>query len=214
MSGTPVRLPPPVWDPLVRLTHWGIALALLINGLVLEGGKLPHIWVGYTAAGLLILRFLWGLVGVGPARFTSFPPSISKAKAHVEAMRRGEDKAFPSHNPLGALMVYALWGVLAIVVATGITMAADPFPESENPAVAYEGASDHGDADRDEGEHGDDEHDESAAEEILEETHAFAANLLLVLALAHVGGVAFETRRSGRNLIGAMAWRRPKSRAQ
>jgi len=27
----------PNWDPIVRVTHWGIALAILLNGLITEG---------------------------------------------------------------------------------------------------------------------------------------------------------------------------------
>lgn len=36
------------WDPLVRLTHWGIAAAVLLNGLVVEDGSLVHVWLGYA----------------------------------------------------------------------------------------------------------------------------------------------------------------------
>lgn len=210
MSGGPVLSKQPDWDPLVRLTHWGIAFAVVVNGLFLDGGKLLHVWVGYAAAGLLALRLLWGLVGVGPARFASFPPSLARARDHVAALHRGEEESFSSHNPLGALMAYGLWAMLAIVAATGIIMAADPFPDTA--AVAYSAATDHGADDRDDDEHRDDDHEESAAQEGLEEIHELAANLLLGLALVHVGGIMFESRRSGRNLIGAMAWGRPKSR--
>lgn len=45
-----------VWDPLVRLTHWGIALAVLVNGVLLRDGDIAHIWIGYGALALLLLR--------------------------------------------------------------------------------------------------------------------------------------------------------------
>jgi hypothetical protein len=29
---------PRPWDPSVRITHWGIAAAVILNGLILDGG--------------------------------------------------------------------------------------------------------------------------------------------------------------------------------
>jgi hypothetical protein len=31
----PIQRP---WDPSVRITHWGIAAAVILNGLILDGG--------------------------------------------------------------------------------------------------------------------------------------------------------------------------------
>lgn len=188
----------PYWDPLVRITHWGIAAAVILNALVLEEGEVPHVWVGYAAAGLLALRLAWGVFGVGAARFATFPPSPAAALRHLRAMWRGQDDGpHPSHNPLGALMAYALWAMLAIVVATGIAMKGDPFaPMSASGQLRWE---EHGETE-------DNDH-EDEGEEILEEVHELAANLLLVLSVVHVGGVILESRRSGRNLVGAMTWR-------
>jgi cytochrome b len=31
--------PPDPWDPLIRITHWGVALAILANGLINMGGS-------------------------------------------------------------------------------------------------------------------------------------------------------------------------------
>ncbi len=40
--------------------------------------------------------------------------------------------------------------------------------------------------------------------EAVEEIHEAAANLLLILAFVHLGGVVFETRRSGRQVLSSM----------
>lgn len=103
-----------VWDPLVRLTHWTIALVIVLNGILIDGDALAHIWIGYTALGLLALRLLWGLIGPENARFSSFPISLSDASRHIAGLKRGEHKTYRSHNPLGALMVYALWTMLRL----------------------------------------------------------------------------------------------------
>ena len=59
------------WDPIVKLTHWGIVAAIIGNALVTEEGSGWHIWVGYGLAALLGLRLLWGLTA--PRRRASPP---------------------------------------------------------------------------------------------------------------------------------------------
>lgn len=113
-----------VWDPLVRLIHWSLATCVLINAFS-EGEDVLHMWVGYTAAGLLAIRIAWGLIGPRPARFTSFPPDPAGALAHLRSMLPGQDSdrgVHLSHNPLGALMVYNIWGTVAVIAATGYMM--------------------------------------------------------------------------------------------
>lgn len=180
-----------IWDPLVRLTHWGIAAAVLLNGLVIDEHALAHIWIGYVALGLLALRLIWGVIGTRAARFSSFPPSLSAARGHISDLMAGRHRPHASHNPLGSLMVYALWGMLITVSATGLMMESSPFP-ADGPVMSegYRGSGDH-DLDDDAG-------------EMLEEVHETAANLLLLLAALHVGGVVLESRLSGINLARQM----------
>lgn len=204
------------WDPLVRLTHWGVAAGVLINGVFTEEGSGAHLWVGYGVAALLALRWVWGLVGSPEARFSAFPPSPGKAAAHVREIARGEKTTHRSHNPLGALMVYALWATLAVVIGSGIAMtglpgASTPTPETASTgqwsgpaAESNEEAGEAGedDADKDGAEDG--ENGEHEGDELMEEVHEVAANLLFVLAAMHLLGVAFETRRTGRGILMAM----------
>lgn len=114
------------WDPIVKLTHWGIVAAVIGNALVTEEGSGWHVWVGYGLAALLALRLLWGLIGPAEARFSAFPPSPGRALDHLGDIGRGEVKHHASHNPLGALMVYAIWAVLLVVVGSGIAMSGPP----------------------------------------------------------------------------------------
>ncbi len=191
------------WDPIVRITHWSIALAVLANALVTEEGSGPHIWVGYGLAAILGLRLLWGLVGPAEARFAAFWPSPRKALAHLRDIRAGTVVPHTSHNPLGALMVYAIWGCLLTIIATGVTMAGPPpwdgaEREEEHRSIAVSGES-HDEA----SEEGDGE--EEGEEGLLEEIHETAANLLYLLILLHLAGVIFETRRSGKQVLVAMA---------
>jgi cytochrome b len=195
------------WDPIVKITHWTIALAVLGNALVTEEGSAPHVWVGYSLAAILGLRLLWGWVGPAEARFAAFWPSPRKALAHIREIRSGMVTQHASHNPLGALMVYSIWGCLLTIIATGIAMAgAPPWSGTEREreptsAVAAQSYDSEGEEreEREEGEEGGD-----GEEGMLGEIHETAANLLYLLILLHVAGVVFETRRSGKQVLVAM----------
>ena len=205
--------PPRRWDPVVRLTHWTIVGAILANGLITEEGSGPHVWVGYALAATLALRLIWGVIGPAEARFAAFPPSPARALAHIREIAQGRRTEHASHNPLGALMVYAIWSTLAVIIVTGVLMANAP-AEAKSPAagpLAAEAsavrneAREHEEigeeAEEHEGAEGGEGHGEEGA---LAEVHETAVNLLYVLIVLHIAGVVFETRRSGRRIVLAM----------
>ena len=194
------------WDPLVRLTHWGVAAGVLANGILTEEGSGPHQWVGYGVAALLALRWIWGLIGSPEARFSAFRPSLRRAAAHLRAIGRREKTTHRSHNPLGALMVYALWATLAIVIGSGVAMtilpgASTPPTEAPSNAQFQTPAASDDDQVREAREDG---AGEGEGDEVIGEIHEVAANLLFILAGLHLLGVAFETRRSGHGILTAM----------
>lgn len=108
----------PVWDPLVRLIHWSLALAILLNGTIVEEESTTHEWIGYFAVALVAIRLIWAMIGPKHARFSAFPPSPRRAFEHFRAILSGKRIVHLSHNPLGALMVYNIW---LTVIALGIT---------------------------------------------------------------------------------------------
>lgn len=107
-----------VWDPLVRLIHWSLAFAILLNGAITDDESKLHEWVGYVALGLVGLRLIWGIIGPRHARFSTFPPSLPASISHVGSLLADAGKVHLSHNPLGALMAYNLW---LTVIALGVT---------------------------------------------------------------------------------------------
>lgn len=206
--------PPRRWDPVVKLTHWTIVGAILANGLITEEGSNPHIWVGYALAATLALRLIWGVIGPAEARFAAFPPHPTRALAHIREIAQGRRTEHASHNPLGALMVYAIWSTLAVIIVTGVLMANAP-AEAKSPAagpVAAEASAVHNEA-REREEIGEEAEEHEGAEGHgeegpLAEVHETAVNLLYVLIVLHIAGVVFETRRSGRRIVLAMLPRR------
>ncbi len=116
-----------VWDPLVRLIHWSLALMILLNGAFVDDESKIHEWIGYVALGLVGLRLVWAVIGPQHARFLAFPPSPARAVRHVKAMLAGDRSVHLSHNPLGALMAYNIWGSVIVISVTGFMMTTLPF---------------------------------------------------------------------------------------
>lgn len=189
--------PPALWDPVVRLTHWGVAMAVLLNAVVTDGGSVPHVWIGWIALSLLLLRLLWGVAGPVEARFASFPPAPRAALAHLRALAAGRPARHPSHNPAGAIMVYAFWAALAVVTVTGVLVTGSgPVGVMEAKAAAERG-------------------DWAAVAahrpvlgkdmtKLAKGVHGVTANLILILAALHVAGVAVESRRMRADLLRPM----------
>ena len=101
-------------------------------------------------------------------------------------------------------MAYALWACLAVVIGTGLVMTGGKSPMTiaeEKAAVAAGDWSVLVTA-------GDEVPTEAEGEEglgdLVEEVHEVVANLMLLLALVHVAGVAVESRALGRNLVRGM----------
>jgi cytochrome b len=96
-------------------------------------------------------------------------------------------------------MAYALWACLGVITLTGLGMSGiSPFAQADLEAAVAEGdwsvlVEDDGEAEG-----------ESPYGDVLEEVHEVAANLILILALLHVAGVAVESRALRRNLLAPM----------
>ncbi len=201
-SNEGAQSPPELWDPLVRISHWLIAVAVIANGLLNKPGGTIHIWIGWSVLALLALRFVWGFLGPAEARFSAFPPDPRAAVSHLIDLVRGSPRHYRSHNPAGAIMVYALWACLVVVTGTGLYMTGAKSPITIAEEKAAVAAGDWSvlvkDDDDEKGE------DSKVLGEAAKEVHEIAANLMLVLALIHVAGVAVESRATRRNLVRPM----------
>lgn len=194
--------PPSLWDPVVRITHWGIALSVLANAALDEGGSLLHVSLGWLVMALLVLRLVWGVLGPGEARFSAFPPNPVAALRHLGQLASGRVHEYPSHNPAGAMMAYAFWACLALVTVTGLVMTsgATPMQVAEEKAAV---ASGDWSALIKESE-GESSEEDSGLRHTAEEVHEVVANFLLILAALHVAGVFVEARAMRRNLVAPM----------
>lgn len=110
-----------VWDAPVRVFHWLMVLSFAGAYLTAESERwrLLHVTLGYTMAGLVAFRILWGLIGTRHARFSSFVRGPSAVVRYVGTLLRGDPEHSTGHNPAGALAIVALLCLTLAVAAAG-----------------------------------------------------------------------------------------------
>lgn len=116
-----------VWDPLVRIFHWTVALGTIANLTVLRHVEDPHIYLGYAMVVALLVRLIWGFVGKGHARFSAFVPGPKKLACYGTALIARREPRYIGHNPAGAVMMLILMGLVAGMGITGWMMGSDQF---------------------------------------------------------------------------------------
>jgi cytochrome b len=116
-----------VWDPLVRGVHWTLVVCVIGDFALNEPGGVAHRWLGYAAAGLVVLRLIWGFFGTPHARFSDFFPTPSRLMPYVRALLRGREPRMVGHNPLAALMMLTLMVLLLALGVTGFLLGTDSF---------------------------------------------------------------------------------------
>jgi cytochrome b len=173
-----------VWDPLIRLFHWGLVLSFLIAFLTEDDWLQLHVLAGYTVLGLIGFRLLWGLVGSRHARFANFVQGPRRTWAYLHDMLLARPRRYLGHNPAGAAMVVSLLITLALTTVTGLMTYGHE--EFAGPLAGFMA------------------HQPHWLGEALEEAHEFLANLTLLLVGLHVGGVLLASVQHRENLVRSM----------
>ncbi|WP_298442650.1 cytochrome b/b6 domain-containing protein [uncultured Ferrimonas sp.] len=118
-----------VWDPVVRICHWGMSVLLPLCWFSAEQGEMEwHQTFAYLLAALLLTRLCWALVGSETARFTHFvrsPVQVFRYLRHWRTPRQ----AHLGHNPAGGYMVLLLWGLLLLQWGSGLFSSDDILTE-------------------------------------------------------------------------------------
>ena len=187
----------PVWDPLVRLFHWTLFIsfcaAWFTEGELFEGLQdrlngewlqLVHIWAGYTIAGLLVFRVLWGFVGPRYARFSDFVYRPGIVLAYVRDVLTLRARRTLGHNPAGGAMIVALLLGLTATVVTGLALYGADKGLGPLAAILAESSDE--------------------AIDTIKEAHELATNFTVLLVAGHLLGVVWETLLHRENLVRAM----------
>ncbi|MDO4591371.1 MAG: cytochrome b/b6 domain-containing protein [Comamonadaceae bacterium] len=110
-----------IWDLPTRLFHWLLVastVAMIVTAKMGGNAMEWHLRLGHVVLALLLFRLVWGVAGGHWSRFASFIPSPARLVRYLRGQGCAQDRA--GHNPLGALSVLAMLGVLGAQVGTGL----------------------------------------------------------------------------------------------
>ena len=176
-----------VYDPLLRALHWIIALsvvALIATSQLAEGFEHGpyediiwnlHIFAGYGLTAALLTRLLWGLVGPASARWldlwhpATWKDSLTSLRL-PSAHRVG-------HDPIASLAYLFAYAVMALMVVSGLALAASEF--QTGPLAAWLGNA-------------------SWLEDVMEDPHEAGFALMLGFVGLHMAALVFHQLRGER----------------
>ena len=172
-----------VWDIPTRLFHWLFAASFTAAWLTSESDEWLsfHTFFGYLMLGLIGFRLVWGVVGGRYARFAAFLYAPMAGLAYLRQALNGDGARHVGHNPAGSQAVFLL---LALGLAVGITGLFVQGGEEQQGAVAgWLGY---------------------ALGKVIKEGHEIAAELMLLVVIGHLMGVALESWLHRENLARSM----------
>jgi len=120
-----------VWDIFVRVFHWGLAASFILAWVTGDDWKALHLWAGYSAAALIAMRLIWGVIGTPHARFSQFVKSPLVVANYLKDIVTGREVRHLGHNPAGGAMIVALLATLIGLCISGWLMTTDAFWGSE-----------------------------------------------------------------------------------
>ncbi len=167
----------PVWDLPIRLFHWSLAVLFTLSWASGRLGKLDiHMKVGAVVLSLLLFRLAWGVIGSPTARFARFVGGPGRVLAYLRGQWSGI-----GHNPLGALSVVAMLGLLLAQASFGLFATDDIATDGPFAWMVS-----------------------SAATKRLSALHRQGAWLLLGLVALHLSAIIFYRIKTGENLVAPM----------
>lgn len=170
-----------VWDHAVRLFHWVLVVGVATLWFSGEFGHLDlHMVLGVWVLVLLVFRLIWGFAGSPTARFSHFIRGPGAILTYVRAARSGAVRSV-GHNPLGALSVLGLLGLLTVQAATGLFTTDDIFTNGPLTHLVS-----------------------SKVAATLSSLHRLGGKLVLFLVFVHLSAVAFYTLVKKDDMIRAM----------
>jgi cytochrome b len=171
-----------VWDLPTRLFHWLLAacvIASVISAKIGGNAMAWHFRLGYVVLALLVFRVLWGLVGGRWSRFASFVYSPVTLLRYLRGKGHADERLDVGHSPTGALSVFALLGLLALQVSTGLV--ADDEIANTGPLIKFVSG---------------------ATSSLATSWHkTFGQYLIITLVVLHIAAVAFYFVKKRQNLV-------------
>ncbi|MDH5752079.1 MAG: cytochrome b/b6 domain-containing protein [Deltaproteobacteria bacterium] len=111
-----------VWDSLVRIIHWGLALSILgaVSTAEFDSLMVIHVWFGSVAVLLVVTRLMWGFFGPPQARFSSFLKSPRVVLDYLRDMAQHKAPRTLGHNPAAGWVMTAMLGLVILITVSGL----------------------------------------------------------------------------------------------
>lgn len=174
-----------VWDLPTRVFHWLLAICVISSVVTarIGGGAMTwHFRIGFVVFTLLAFRLLWGFVGGRWSRFRAFVYAPAAGWRYLRGRSWPHEHHDVGHSPLGAGSVFALLGLIALQVGTGLL--ADDEIASSGPLVRFVSSATSAGASRWHKDYG--------------------QWIIVTLIVLHIAAIAFYWLRRRRNLVGPM----------
>lgn len=174
-----------IWDLPTRLFHWLLAscvIGSIVSAKIGGNAMVWHFRLGYAILALLAFRILWGLVGGHWSRFVRFVYSPATLLRYLAGKQREGEYLEVGHTPTGALSVFALLGIIALQVATGLV--ADDEIANTGPLIKFVSGS---------------------TSSLATGWHkGWGQWLIIGLVLLHIAAIVFYLVKKRQNLVGPM----------
>jgi cytochrome b len=172
-----------IWDLPTRLFHWLFAAACATAWVSGDEPRYTdlHLYAGYVALGLVLFRVVWGVAGGRYARFAQFVKGPTVVLAHLRHLFDRSRPHEAGHNPLGALAILLMLGLVLLLGITGLVVLGgeEGFGPLGGMFNIGQGVQVH-------------------------EWHELLAWVLLAVVVVHLAGVALESLLQRQNLPRAM----------
>lgn len=161
-----------VWTLPTRLFHWLFVAFIIAAWISADEDRWLGIHVAFGSAlgGLLIFRFIWGIMGPKYSRFSDFNFQMSGIKEYLLGIFN-PSRVYVGHNPAASYVMIAMLVTVGLAIVSGFLA----YGIQENRGIlAFL-------------------HTEVFREmDLFEEIHEFFVNVLWVLIAAHVSGVLVD----------------------
>ncbi len=186
-----------IWDPVTRLWHWVLAVAVTLAWILGEFMDFDtiewHFYLGYLVLGLLAFRYVWGFIGPRPVRFAGLISRPSAIWHYLRQISKREPSGTPGHNPLGSLSAISILLALTGQAGSGLFIESDDFFES-GPLAGFVSERN---------------------SNLLTWWHHFLSDVVLALVVLHLAAILFYWYWKKENLVKPMItgwkWVRRKS---
>lgn len=167
-----------IWSLPTRVFHALFAVFILFAFLSDDEELLQyHAIIGYLVFILLFFRVIWGFMGPKYSRFKDFPFGMQKIKEFLASLFSDTSK-YVGHNPLASYVMIAILTTIFLVIITGIL--AYGIQEGKG-ILAFLNLSYFKQMD------------------LFKDVHEFFANFLILLIVAHLGGIITDKLLHGKD---------------